>query len=68
MYFMDMLTGMDLEERNEDVQFAGVKLRPIFPTITSKLDFPDNHPMLEHFRLAAANTTVAPKTSIPGPS
>ena len=66
--FMGMLTGVELEERNEGVQFAGVKLRPIFPTIKGKLDFPDNHPMLEHFRFVAANTSATPKISIPGPS
>ena len=66
--FMGMLTGLDLEERDEGVQFAGVKLRPIFPTITEKLDFPDDHPMLEHFRFVAQNTKVCPKISIPGPS
>lgn len=66
--FMGMLTGLDLEERDEGVQFAGVKLRPIFPTITGKLDFPDDHPMLDHFRFVAENTKVVPKISIPGPS
>ena len=66
--FMGMLTGFDLVERDEGVQFAGVKLRPIFPTITAKLDFPDDHPMLSHFRFVAANTSVVPKISIPGPS
>ena len=66
--FMGMLTGLDLVERDEGVQFAGVKLRPIFPTITGPLDFPDDHPMLEHYRFVAANTTVTPKISIPGPS
>jgi len=66
--FMGMLTGFDLVERNEGVQFAGIKLRPIFPTITGKLDFPDDHPMLEHFRFVNANTQVMAKISIPGPS
>ncbi len=66
--FMGMLTGFELEEREEGVQFAGVKLRPIFPTIKEKLDFPDDHPMLDHFRFVAANTSVTPKISIPGPS
>ena len=66
--FMGMLTGLSLEERGEGVQFSGVKLRPIFPTITGKLDFPDNHPMLGHFKFLAANTEVVPKISIPGPS
>ncbi len=66
--FMGMLTGLDLVERDEGVQFAGVKLRPIFPTISGPLDFPDDHPMLDHFRFVAANTSVVPKISIPGPS
>lgn len=66
--FMGMLTGFELEEREEGVQFAGVKLRPIFPMITGKLDFPDDHPMLDHFRFVADNTSVMPKISIPGPS
>ncbi|MCB1465468.1 MAG: 5-methyltetrahydropteroyltriglutamate--homocysteine S-methyltransferase [Nitratireductor sp.] len=66
--FMGELTGFDLEERNEGVQFAGVKLRPVFPTIKGLLDFPANHPHLEHFKFVAANTKVTPKISIPGPS
>ena len=66
--FMGMLTGFELEEREEGVQFSGIKLRPIFPTIKGKLDFPDDHPMLDHFRFVAANTRVLPKISIPGPS
>lgn len=66
--FMGMLDGFELEERDEGVQFAGMKLRPIFPTIKGKLDFPDDHPMLDHFRFVADNTKVTPKISIPGPS
>ncbi len=66
--FMGMLNGLDLVERNDGVQFAGVKLRPIFPTINGPLSFPDDHPMLDHFKFVAANTSVTPKISIPGPS
>lgn len=68
--FMGALTGLDLEERAPEagVQFAGVKLRPIFPTITARLDFPDDHPMLEHYRYLASVTRQTPKISIPGPS
>jgi 5-methyltetrahydropteroyltriglutamate--homocysteine methyltransferase len=66
--FLGMLTGFELTERQEGVQFAGMKLRPIFPTITGKLDFPDDHPMLDHFRYVARHTRVVPKISIPGPS
>jgi len=66
--FMGMLNGLDLDERDEGVQFEGVKLRPIFPTITDKVSFPDDHPMLDHFKFLAAHTEVQPKISIPGPS
>ena len=66
--FMGALTGMELVERDEGVQFHGVKLRPIFPTITARLDFPSDHPMLDHFRYLASVTKVQPKISIPGPS
>ncbi len=66
--FMGMLDGLDLVERDEGVQFAGMKLRPVFPTITGRLDFPADHPMLDHFRFVARHTKVMPKISIPGPS
>ncbi len=36
--------------------------------ITGKLDFPDDHPMLDHYRYVASITKVQPKISIPGPS
>ncbi|MEM8741509.1 MAG: 5-methyltetrahydropteroyltriglutamate--homocysteine S-methyltransferase [Pseudomonadota bacterium] len=66
--FMGGLTGLDLVERDEGVQFAGMKLRPVFPTISGPLDFPDDHPMLAHFRYLASVSDVQPKISIPGPS
>jgi 5-methyltetrahydropteroyltriglutamate--homocysteine methyltransferase len=68
--FMGALTGFVMDERDPEqgAQFAGVKLRPIFPTIKGKLDFPEDHPHLEHFRFVAENTAVVPKISIPGPS
>ncbi len=66
--YMGMLTGLDLEERDEGIAFAGATLRPIFPVINEQLDFPDDHPMLDHYRFVATNTSVCPKISIPGPS
>ena len=66
--FMGMLTGFELETRVEGIQFAGTQLPPLYPAIKGKLDFPDDHPMLDHFRYVAANTQVTPKISIPGPS
>ena len=66
--FMGALTGLTLVEREEGVQFHGVRLPPIFPTITGRLDFPSDHPMLDHFRYVAPIANVQPKISIPGPS
>lgn len=68
--FLADLTGVEFETRDADkgVAFHGVKIPPKFPTIVGKLDFPDDHPMLEHFKFVAANTSVTPKISIPGPS
>lgn len=66
--FMGALTGLTLVERDEGIRFHGVELPPIFPTISGRLDFPHDHPMLDHFRHVASIANVQPKISIPGPS
>ena len=68
--FMDGLTGLEVQRREEQegADFAGIKLPPVFPTVTGPLDFPDDHPHLAHFRFVAEHTEVVPKISIPGPS
>ena len=66
--FLEELDGLELEERESGVQFSGAKLRPFFPVIKNKIDFPSDHPMLEHFKFVAKNSSVLPKIAIPGPS
>jgi 5-methyltetrahydropteroyltriglutamate--homocysteine methyltransferase len=68
--FLEGLDGIEFvtREPEQGIAFHGVKHPPTFPTIVGKLDFPDDHPMLEHFKFVAANTKVTPKISIPGPS
>lgn len=67
--FIGDLTGYELQRRQEaGAQFHGTTIPSVFPTIVGKLDFPDDHPMLEHFRFLAKHTKVTPKISIPGPS
>ena len=66
--FMGALDGFELEDRSEGVAFAGVQLRPVFPVVHGEVDFPQDHPMLEHFKYLATQTSVTPKISIPGPS
>ena len=66
--FLEGLDGFELEERESGVKFSGAKLRPFFPVIKNKIDFPSDHPMLEHFKFVAKNSSVLPKIAIPGPS
>jgi len=67
--FMGMLDGLDVVEREgAGIQFHGTKTKSDVPVINGPLDFPDDHPMLEHFKFVKANTKVTPKISIPGPS
>ncbi len=66
--FIGALTGFALVEKDQGLAFKGATLRPIFPSITGRLDFPDDHPMLAHYRYLASVATVQPKISIPGPS
>src|SRR6187200_1047197 len=66
--FMGMLDGLDIVEREgAGIQFHGVKTKSDVPVINGPLDFPDDHPMLEHFKFVQAHTKVTPKISIPGP-
>jgi 5-methyltetrahydropteroyltriglutamate--homocysteine methyltransferase len=67
--FMGMLDGLDIVQREGGgIQFHGTTTKSDVPTITGKLGFPADHPMLEHYKFVAANTKVTPKISIPGPS
>ena len=67
--FMGMLDGLDIIQREGGgIQFHGTATRADVPVINGPLDFPDDHPMLEHFKFVKPHTTVTPKISIPGPS
>ncbi|MCV0395110.1 MAG: 5-methyltetrahydropteroyltriglutamate--homocysteine S-methyltransferase [Rhizobiaceae bacterium] len=65
--FMGGLEGMEIVEGEANVKFAGIALSAR-PVITDRLDFPADHPMLDHFRYLASVAGVTPKISIPGPS
>lgn len=66
--FLAALDGYELSEGGKGIEFHGLTLRPIRQQITGKIDFPDDHPMLDHFRYLATVAKVQPKISIPGPS
>jgi 5-methyltetrahydropteroyltriglutamate--homocysteine methyltransferase len=69
--FLSKLTGCELFHPEEGIQFAGVQTRHEAVRVIGKLDFPDDHPMLEHFnflRKKCETAHVMPKMTIPSPS
>lgn len=66
--FLAAMDGIELSEGGKGLEFHGLTLRPIKQKITGKVDFPEDHPMLDHFRFLASVAKVQPKISIPGPS
>jgi len=72
-WHFDFLWGLDGVEKvtaEQGIQFAGVQTKAETAKVTGKLDFPDTHPHLEHFR--KLNAMVSPgkvaKMTIPSPS
>ena len=66
-----MLTGCELFHPDQGIQFAGVQTRHDAIRVIGKLDFPDDHPMLDHFRFLkkhADTAHVTPKMTIPSPA
>ena len=62
------LTGCERVAADHGIQFHGVQTKAESLKVTGKLDFPADHPMLEHFKFLKANTKVTPKMTIPSPS
>src|SRR5262245_59579850 len=55
------LTGVEKIRLPRGIQFVGVETRPEGYKITGRIDFPSDHPMLEHFKYLKAHTRVTPK-------
>lgn len=69
--FLAKLTGCELFHPESGIQFAGVQTRHDAVRVIGKLDFPDNHPMLDHFRFLkkyADQAHVTAKMTIPSPA
>jgi 5-methyltetrahydropteroyltriglutamate--homocysteine methyltransferase len=68
--FLKDLGGCELYA-TEGIQFAGVTTRGESIRVVGKLDFPPDHPMLNHFRFLKTQSEkhgVAAKMTIPSPS
>src|SRR4051812_34195105 len=69
--FLAKLTGCELFHPETGIQFAGVETRHDAVRVIGKLDFPDHHPMLDHFRFLKTQADAAgvpPKMTIPSPA
>jgi 5-methyltetrahydropteroyltriglutamate--homocysteine methyltransferase len=69
--FLSKLTGCELFHPDVGIQFAGVQTRHDAVRVTGKIGFPDDHPMLDHFRFLkkfADQAHVTPKMTIPSPT
>src|ERR1700716_4483622 len=68
--FLSHLTGCELFHPDQGIQFAGVQTRHDAIRVIGKLDFPDDHPMLDHFRFLKKQCDqahVTAKRTIPSP-
>jgi len=66
--FLAGLDGVEMVEIESGIQFSGdQQVRPIGPTVTSKIDYTTDH-MVDHFAFLQQHTQVTPKQSIPSPT
>jgi 5-methyltetrahydropteroyltriglutamate--homocysteine methyltransferase len=66
--FLARLDGCKLVQLDHGIQFHGVQTKPETVAVVGKIGFPDQHPMIEHFRFLKANSHALPKMTIPSPS
>ena len=66
--FLGLLTGVKVVESDHGIQFAGVETKAQTLKVDGKVDFPSDHPFLEHFKFVKSNTKVTPKMTIPSPT
>jgi len=66
--FLKLLKGIELYDTKQGIQFSGVQTKAENVRVIGKLDFPSDHPMLEHFKFLKTHTRLVPKMTIPSPS
>jgi 5-methyltetrahydropteroyltriglutamate--homocysteine methyltransferase len=62
------LKGCERVTVDQGIKFHGVHTKAESLKVTGKLDFPIDHPMLEHFRFLKSVSKAVPKMTIPSPS
>jgi 5-methyltetrahydropteroyltriglutamate--homocysteine methyltransferase len=69
--FLAKLTGCELYHPDTGIQFTGVETRHDSVRVIGKVDFPDDHPMLAHFKFLKKHCDTAgvtAKMTIPSPA
>lgn len=69
--FLAKLTGCELYHPDAGIQFTGIQTRHDAVRVIGKLDFPDDHPMLAHFKFLKRQCDIAgvtAKMTIPSPA
>jgi 5-methyltetrahydropteroyltriglutamate--homocysteine methyltransferase len=63
--FLAALEGVELVSVAQGLQFKGTQTKAEGLHVHGKIDFPANHPMLDHFRFLKSVATHTPKMTIP---
>jgi 5-methyltetrahydropteroyltriglutamate--homocysteine methyltransferase len=66
--FLARLDGCELIRLDHGIQFHGTQTKAETVAVVGRIGFPDQHPMIEHFKFLKANTRLIPKMTIPSPS
>lgn len=66
--FLAGLDGCELVQLDHGIQFHGVQTKPETVAIKGNIGWPENHPMIQHFKFLKDHTNVVPKMTIPSPS
>jgi 5-methyltetrahydropteroyltriglutamate--homocysteine methyltransferase len=66
--FFGDLNGVEIYDADQGIQFKGIQTGAKAVRVTGKVDFPANHPMLEHFKFLKATAKVTAKMTIPAPT
>jgi 5-methyltetrahydropteroyltriglutamate--homocysteine methyltransferase len=65
-FYADLI-GAEVYDSAKGFQFKGIETPKRSVRVTGRLDFPADHPFLEHFRFLKATAKVTPKMTIPAP-
>jgi 5-methyltetrahydropteroyltriglutamate--homocysteine methyltransferase len=66
--FLERLDGVEGYAAEQGIAFKGVATKARSVRVIGKIDFPADHPMLDHFRFVKTHTRLTAKMTIPSPS